>query len=78
MPVNPDTRRILLLLAQGQQLVRGPQGWRVILGAGFERVDTAAVREALAASWVAPAPGTPGSIAWVLTEAGRKALETPP
>lgn len=71
--MTPAARRTLTLLSQDHQLVRGPSGWRVVTGTGFERVSDEAARELLASPWVIA--HAPASIVLDITDAGRAALE---
>lgn len=76
--MTPAALRVLLLLRAGQQLLRGPLGWRVARGAGFERVDTATARELLAEAWVEEiAPTGTFPLVYRISAAGRRALEEP-
>jgi hypothetical protein len=69
-------RRILLLLSQGHRLVRGPTGWRVTLGAGFERVAVEVAQEVLSHHWAERVSDT--SPVYAITDAGRAALAENP
>lgn len=66
---------MLACLALGHQLTRHAQGWRVVTGAGFERVAGAVVKELIAGQWIAAGQETRLSIVWRITAAGRAALE---
>lgn len=73
--MTPASRRVLTLLRDGQQLVRGPSGWRMVAGAGFERVSDETAKELLGSPWVIA--HAPAAIVLDITAAGRAVLGEP-